>query len=142
MTTVCDRRSPATPISVHPTSPAPALRVLVTLPWAEARRAALASQLGPGCELVDVHGAGPADVVICPPCSPSTLLRLHHDYPAASIVVVEADEQAGTAGLDAPVTRLLSAGADTYRLDGSPGAVASAIRDLHHRAPEPTQRAG
>jgi hypothetical protein len=135
MSTVCDRRSPSAPSTSHPDRAGTELRVLITFPWAASCRAALRSLLGPRCRLLDVHAAGPADVVICPPCGPATLVRLQQEYPDAAILVVEPDDPAATGAVDAPVGRLLAAGAAFYQIDGSPRALASTIRSVRAAGP-------
>jgi hypothetical protein len=125
MFTVRDRRPPATSAGRERV-----VRVLVTFPWQGSGLAELRARLGPGFELLDVHSASPADVVVCPPCSESTLARVGLEHPGATILVVEPQGCDLPAGLDRPVGRLLASGAASYQVDGSPAAVASAVRQL------------
>jgi hypothetical protein len=125
MFTVRDHRPPPTSAGLDRV-----VRVLVTFPWRGSGLAELGIRLGPAFELLNVHSASPADVVVCPPCREATLARLGAEHPGAAIVVVEPERCDLPAGLDRPVGRLLANGAMCYRVDGSPAAVASAVRRL------------
>jgi DNA-binding NarL/FixJ family response regulator len=103
-------------------------QVVMTFSLAARELASLQAELGPRYKVLDVHRAVDADIVICPPCSTRTIEKLKRQYPTAAIVVVEPDE--GSGSLDAPVTRLLVAGATAYVTDASPEGLASAIHAL------------
>jgi hypothetical protein len=103
-------------------------RVVVTFSLSARQIASLQAELGPLYEVLDVYTADEAEIVICPPCSTRTIEKLQRQYAAAVIVVVEPDARSGS--LDAPVTRLLAAGAAAYVTDPSSAGLASTIRAL------------
>jgi hypothetical protein len=107
-------------------------RVVVTFSIAPRQMASFQAQLGPRYKVLDVYTAVKADIVICPPCSVRTIEKLQRQYPTAAIVVVEPD--AGSGALDAPVTRLLAAGAAAYVADPSSEALASTVHRLRTTA--------
>jgi hypothetical protein len=107
-------------------------RVVVTFSIAASQIASFQAQLGPRYKVLDVNTAVKADIVICPPCSVRTIEKLQRQYPTAAIVVVEPDTRSGS--LDAPVTRLLAAGAAAYVTDPSSEGLASTVRALHPAA--------
>jgi hypothetical protein len=103
-------------------------RVVVTFSLSGRQIASLRAELGPLYQVLDVSTAVEADIVICPPCSTRTIEKLQRQYPTAAIVVVEPDARSGS--LDAPVTRLLAAGAAAYVTDPSSEGLASTILAL------------
>ncbi len=122
------------------------LRVVVTFPLPAEHLTALRGQLVPGYRIEDVFTATAADIVVCPPCSRATIERLHEVYPGAVILVVETAGRGGRHDDDAPVTRILAAGAAAYSTNASSEGMASAIRSLPRatpsRRPGPRTRSG
>jgi hypothetical protein len=103
-------------------------RVVVTFPLTNRQMSSLRAQLGLQFTIVDPSTAVRADIVICPPCSTRTIEKLRQQYPTAAILVVEPDGRSGS--LDAPVTRLLAAGAAAYLTDPSAAGLAAAVRAI------------
>ena len=86
---------------------------------------AVQDALGSGFAVEDIRSA-PRDsaMVVVPPCSPSTIGAVLHDFPTALVLVVEAN----TVGGPGPIGRALAGGAMAYAGATGAAGLAASVR--------------
>jgi hypothetical protein len=101
------------------------ITVAMALRLAPGQMQSVQDALGSGFTVEDIHSA-PRDsaMVVIPPCSASTMAAVLRDFPAALVLVVEANLP-GTAG---PIGRALAGGAAAYAGSTGPAGLAETVR--------------
>jgi hypothetical protein len=106
----------------------PSVRVVVSFPLSSSAAESLQRTVGASIELVDIRDAdGSEAVVIVSSVSPQLLGKLRTAFPAATLFVVEVEDEVHRLHLGGPVLRALDAGAHGYLVARSVGELGAAI---------------
>ncbi len=104
------------------------ITVAIALPLSPAQMQAVQAALGSAFAVEDIRRAPrESAIVVVPPCSAGTIRAVRRDFPAARVVVIEANtgENAG------PIGRALASGAAVYAGATGPAGLADSVRWAH-----------